>query len=81
MRPPETFAGNRVVGSLKVADDPSETPHKYIIITTSGGKAFNVHTVAFNGVQWVGGQGRYDMAWPRALDLFVDLGKSNFRPE
>lgn len=77
---PATFAGNRIVGAVKVAEDPSLHPNRWVIMTHDGRRGFNVHVVAHNGTEWVGGQGRYDMPFSRAIDRLAHEASFYGRP-
>ena len=78
---PERFAGAEVIGAIRVADGPSEHPYRTIILTIGRDGKFNTHRIAWNGTEWVGGNGHYDLSWTRALDDLSAKAKDFPAPE
>ena len=71
--PPEVFAGGEVVAAARCAVDVSTYPRRHVIVVKHAGErqTFSVHEVAHNHVEWVGGQGHYDLGYADALCRMV----------
>jgi hypothetical protein len=67
--PPERFAGGEVVAAVWRPVDVSTYPRRHVIVVKHAGECqtFSVHEVAHNHVEWVGGQGHYDLGLCRRL--------------
>lgn len=65
--PPERFAGGEVVAAARCPVDVSTYPRRHLIVVKHAGErqTFSVHEVAHNHVEWVGGQGHYDLGYNR----------------
>lgn len=63
---PETFKGRPVVGAIKLVDDPSELPGRWLIMTANHDGTYNTHRIAWHRDEWAGVGGRYDLSWERA---------------
>jgi len=67
--PPEQFAGGEVVAAARCPVDVSTYPGRHVIVVKHAGErqTFSVHEVAHNHVEWVAGQGHYDLGYADAL--------------
>jgi hypothetical protein len=68
---PETFAGGDVVAAIRLPVDVSTLPQRHVITVKrvrNGQQSYSTHEVAHDHVQWVGGQGHYDMTWQQAIE-------------
>jgi hypothetical protein len=72
--PPERFAGGEVVAAARCPVDVSTYPRRHVIVVKHAGErqTFSVHEVAHNHVEWVGGQGHYDLGYAAALRLMAE---------
>jgi hypothetical protein len=72
--PPDRFAGGEVVAAARCAVDVSTYPRRHVIVVRHAGErqAFSVHEVADNHVEWVGGQGHYDLGYAAAIRLMAE---------
>jgi len=72
--PPERFAGGDVVAAARCpADGPTYPPRHVIVVRHAGERqTFSVHEVAHNHVEWVGGQGHYDLGFAAAIRLMAE---------
>lgn len=68
---PEEFARRPVVGAIKIADDPSELPFRWIVMTANDNGTYNTHRIAWHRDEWVGTNGHYDLTWDRACADFA----------
>jgi hypothetical protein len=57
------------VAAARCPVDVSTYPRRHVIVVKHAGRrqTFSVHEVAHNHVEWVGGQGHYDLSYPDAL--------------
>jgi hypothetical protein len=71
---PERFAGGEVVAAVRCPVDVSIHPRRYVIVVRHAGErqTFSVHEVAHNHVEWVGGQGHYDLGYAAAIRLMAE---------
>jgi hypothetical protein len=67
--PPERFAGGDVVAAARCPVDASTYSRRHVIVVRHAGDrpTFSVHEVAHNRVEWVAGQGHYDLGYAGAL--------------
>jgi hypothetical protein len=67
--PLEQFAGGEVVAAARCSVDVSTYPRRHVIVVKHVGErqAFSVHEVAHDHVEWVAGQGHYDLGYADAL--------------
>jgi hypothetical protein len=72
--PPERFAGGDVVAAARCPVDVSTYPRRHVIVVKHAGErqTFSVHEVAHNHVEWVGGQGYYDLGYVAAIRLMAE---------
>ncbi len=72
--PPERFAGGEVVAAARCPVDVSTYPRRHVIVVKHAGErqTFSVHEVAHNHVEWVGGQGHYDLGYAAAIRLMAE---------
>jgi hypothetical protein len=72
--PPERFAGGGVVAAARCPVDVSTYPRRHVIVVKHAGErqTFSVHEVAHNHVEWVGGQGHYDLGYTAAIRLMAE---------
>jgi len=72
--PPEQFAGGDVVAAARCPVDVSTHPRRHVIVVRHAGdrQSFSVHEVAHNHVEWVAGQGHYDLGYAGALRRMVE---------
>ena len=72
--PPERFAGGEVVAAVRCPVDVSTYPRRHVIVVRHAGErqTFSVHEVAHNHVEWVGGQGHYDLGYAAAIRLMAE---------
>lgn len=72
--PPERFAGGEVVAAARCPVDVSTYPRRHVIVVRHSGdrQTFSVHEVAHNHVEWVGGQGHYDLGYAAAIRLMAE---------
>jgi hypothetical protein len=72
--PPERFAGGEVVAAARCPVDVSTYPRRHVIVVKHAGErqTFSVHEVAHNHVEWVAGQGHYDLGYADALRRMVE---------
>jgi hypothetical protein len=72
--PPERFAGGEVVAAARCPVDVSTYPRRHVIVVKHAGErqTFSVHEVAHNHVEWVGGQGHYDLSYAAAIRLMAE---------
>ena len=72
--PPERFAGGEVVAAARCPVDVSTFPRRHVIVVKHAGErqTFSVHEVAHNHVEWVGGQGHYDLGYAAAIRLMAE---------
>lgn len=72
--PPERFAGGEVVAAARCPVDVSTYPRRHVIVVGHAGEreGFSVHEVAHNHVEWVGGQGHYDLDYAAAIRLMAE---------
>jgi hypothetical protein len=72
--PPERFAGGEVVAAVGCPVDVSTFPRRHVIVVKHAGdrQTFSVLEVAHNHVEWVGGQGHYDLAYAAAIRLMAE---------
>src|SRR6266849_8648806 len=77
LAPPERFAGGEVVAAARCPVDVSTYPRRHVIVVKHAGErqTFSVHEVAHNHVEWVGGQGHYDLGYASAIRLGLELLK------
>jgi hypothetical protein len=71
---PERFAGGEVVAAVRCPVDVSTHPRRHVIVVKHAGErqTFSVHEVAHNHVEWVGGQGHYDLGYAAAIRLMAE---------
>jgi hypothetical protein len=74
LEPPERFAGGEVVAAARCPVDVSTYPQRHMIVVKHAGErqTFSVHEVARNPVEWVGGQGHYDLGYAAAIRLMAE---------
>ena len=72
--PPERFAGGEVVAAARCPMDVSTHSRRHVIVVKHAGEhqTFSVHEVAHNHVEWVGGQGHYDLGYAAAIRLMAE---------
>jgi Iap family predicted aminopeptidase len=72
--PPVRFAGGEVVVAVRCPVDVSTFPRRHVIVVRHAGErqTFSVHEVAHNHVEWVGGQGHYDLGYAAAIRLMAE---------
>jgi hypothetical protein len=72
--PPERFAGGDVVAAARCPVDVSTYPRRHVIVVNHAGErqTLSVHEVAHNQVEWVGGQGYYDLGYAAAIRLMAE---------
>jgi hypothetical protein len=72
--PPERFAGGEVVAAVRCLVDVSNCPGRHVIVVKHAGErqTFSAHEVAHNHVEWVGGQGHYDLGYAAAIRLMAE---------
>ena len=63
--PPEQFAGGEVVAAARCPVDVSTHPRRHVIVVKHAGErqTFSINEVAHNDVEWVAGQGHYDLSY------------------
>ena len=73
-RPARRFAGGEVVAAARCPVDVSTYPRRHVIVVKHAGErqTFSVHEVAHNHVEWVGGQGHYDLGYAAAIRLMAE---------
>jgi hypothetical protein len=54
--------------------DVSTYPRRHVIVVKHAGErqTFSVYEVAYNQVEWVGGQGYYDLGYAPAIRLMAE---------
>ena len=72
--PPEQFAGGDVVAAVRCPVDATTFPRRHVIVVRHAGdrQTFSVHEVAHNHVEWVAGQGHYDLGYADALRRMIE---------
>jgi len=63
-----------VVAAARCPVDVSTYPRRHVIVVKHAGErqTFSVHEVAHNHVEWVGGQGHYDLGYAAAIRLMAE---------
>lgn len=72
--PPDRFAGGDVVAAIRCPVDVSTFPRRHVIVVKHAGEhpTFSVHEVAHNHLEWVSGQGHYDLGYAAAIRLMAE---------
>ena len=72
--PPERLAGGEVAAAARCQVDVSTYPRRHVIAVKHAGdrQTFSVHEVAHNHVEWLGGQGHYDLGYAVAIRLMAE---------
>ncbi|HEY2578379.1 MAG TPA: hypothetical protein VGI74_18920 [Streptosporangiaceae bacterium] len=72
--PPGRFAGGEVVAAARCPVDVSTYPRRHVIVVKHAGgrQTFSVHEAARNHVEWVGGQGCYNLGYAAAIRLMAE---------
>ena len=63
-----------MVAAARCPVDVSTYPRRHVIVVKHDGErqTFSVHEVAHNHVEWVGGQGHYDLGYAAAIRLMAE---------
>lgn len=66
--------GGEVVAAARCPVGVSTYPRRHVIVVKYAGdrQTFSVHEVAHNHVEWVGGQGHYDLGYAAAIRLMAE---------
>jgi hypothetical protein len=73
-RPAGKLAGGEVVAAARCPVDVSAYPRRHVIVVKHAGErqTFSVHEVAHNHVEWVGGQGHYNLGYGAVIRLMAE---------
>jgi hypothetical protein len=80
--PPECFAGGEVVAAARCPVDVSTYLRRHVVVVKHAGErhTFSVHEVAHDHVEWVGGQGHYDLSCPMRSAAWPRRRRSGHKP-